>query len=199
MKLYYSPGACSLSINIALREAGLKFDMVKVDLKTKQTVEGNFFDVNPNGYVPTLRLDDGTILTEANVILRWVAAQVPDKNLFPNSNDDNYYQALQMLSFVSTEMHKGFGGLFHAYRFNDEGLKSIHVQLQNRLAYLNTIFEKQKFLLGDTLSIADIYLFNILRWAPAIKVDLTPHTKVLGFIENMRGLDSAREALRSES
>lgn len=199
MKLYYSPGACSLSINIALREAGLKFDMVKVDLKTKQTVEGDFFDVNPNGYVPTLRLDDGTVLTEANVILRWIAAQMPDKNLFPNPNDDNYYQALQMLSFVSTEIHKGFGGLFHAYRFNDEGIKGIHAQLQSRLAYLNTIFEKQKFLLGDTLSIADIYLFNILRWSPAIKVDLTPHTKILGFVENMRGLDSAREALRSES
>ncbi|MCO5113010.1 MAG: glutathione binding-like protein [Bdellovibrionaceae bacterium] len=199
MKLYYSPGACSLSVNIALREADLKFDMVKVDLKTKETTEGHYLDVNPNGYVPALKLNDNTLLTEANVILRWIADQSPEKNLFPKPEEPNYYQALQMLSFVATEMHKGFGSLFHAYRFNEEGIKSIHSQLQSRLTYVNSIFEKQKFLLGDTLSIADIYLFNILRWAPAIKVDLTSHTKILGFIETMRGLDSAREALRSES
>lgn len=198
MKLYYSPGACSLSANIALREAGLKFDMVKVDLKTKQTSEGNYLDVNPNGYVPALKLDDGTLLTEANVILRWIADQSTNKVLFPKVTDSNYYQALQMLSFVATEMHKGFGSLFHAYRFNEEGIKSIHAQLQSRLNYVNSILEKQKYLLGDTLSIADIYIFNILRWAPAIKVDLTSHPKILGFIESMRQLDSVREALKAE-
>lgn len=198
MKLYYSPGACSLSANIALREAGLKFDMVKVDLKTKQTSEGNYLDVNPNGYVPALKLDDGTLLTEANVILRWVADQSTNKVLFPKVTDSNYYQALQMLSFVATEMHKGFGSLFHAYRFNEEGIKSIHAQLQSRLNYVSSILEKQKYLLGETLSIADIYIFNILRWAPAIKVDLTSHPKILGFIESMRQLDSVREALKAE-
>lgn len=198
MKLYYSPGACSLSVNIALREARLKFDMVKVDLKTKQTSEGDYLQINPKGYVPALKLDDGQLLTEANVILQWVAAQAPEKNLFPSADDPKRFAALEMLSFVATEMHKGFGSLFHAYQFNEEGLKGVHAKLQARLKTLDDTLAQQKYLLGDQLTIADIYAFNILRWAPAIKVDLTAHHKVMGFIENMRSLDSVRDAIKAE-
>lgn len=199
MKLYYSPGACSFSVNITLREAGFKFDMVRVDLKTKNSDEGDYLKINPKGYVPALKLDDGSLLTEANVILQWLAAQAPEKNLFPSANDPQRFHALEVLSFVATEMHKGFGSLFHAYQFNEDGLKGVHTRLQQRLSIVDKMLEIQKFLLGDKLSIADIYLFNILRWAPMVKVDLTAHHKVLGFIEHMSTLPSVQEALKAES
>ena len=160
MKLYFSPGACSLAGHIALHEAGLEFDRVKVDLKTHRTEDGgDFAKVNPNGYVPALEFDDGSVLTENIAILSWIADQAPA--LAP-TGPMGRYRLLEMLAYISTEIHKAFKPFFKPGATDAEKAQAGE-QIGKRLQFLADIL-KDDYLLGG-MSVADAYLFVMLTWA----------------------------------
>jgi glutathione S-transferase len=160
MKLYLAPGACSLADHIALHEAGQTFDRVTVDLRTKRTEDGrDFAQVNPKGYVPTLVLDDGLTLTENVAILHWVAAHHP--NLAPKG-EHAQTRLLEMLAFISTEIHKQFGRTF--FPTSDDEKKAAFDKIDQRLAYLAERL-KDDYLFGSEMTVADAYLYVMLRWA----------------------------------
>lgn len=161
MKLYYSPGACSLADHIALHEAGLKFDRVKVDLKLGRTEDGGDYALtNPKGYVPALQFDDGQVLTENIAILSWIGDQAPA--LAPKGPMAKY-RLLEMLAFISTEIHKGFKPFFKSDA-SDAEKAAAGEQIGKRLSFLAERL-KSDFLLGDAMSVADAYLFVMLMWA----------------------------------
>jgi glutathione S-transferase len=198
MKLYFAPGACALSAQIALREAGLKFDLVKVDLAAKTTADGlDFKKINPKGYVPALEENNGEVLTEGAVILQWIADQVPDKKLLPKFGTKERYRAMEWLNFVSTELHKGLGAFFNK-KLNEEARTVMMEKLQMRLAFLNNHLKTHPFVLGSEFSVIDGYVFNIVRWAGPLKVDLSQHTAILGLLEKVGMRPSARAAIEAE-
>jgi glutathione S-transferase len=198
MKLYFAPGACALGVQIALRESGLKFDLVKVDLAAKTTADGrDFKKVNPKGYVPALEEDNGDILTEGAVILQWIADQVPEKKLLPKLGTKERYHAMEWLNFVSTELHKGLSAFFNK-SLNQEARTAMMEKLQLRLTFLNTHLKTHPFVLGSEFSVVDGYIFNIIRWAAPLKVDLSQHSAILGLLEKVGMRPSARAAIEAE-
>jgi glutathione S-transferase len=173
MKLYYSPGACSLSPHIVLAESGLSFDVEKVDFSTMKTERGaDFAKINPKGYVPCLELDDGQVLTEGSAIVQYIADQVPQKKLAPPAGTMERYRLMEWLNFIATEVHKGFSPLFNPKLPDDLKAKTAE-RLRTRIAIAATQLEKTRYLMGDTFTVADAYLFTILRWAPGVKLDLS--------------------------
>lgn len=165
MKLYYSPGACSLSVHIALREAGLTFELERVNLGTKQTASGaDLRAVNPKGQVPTFVFDDGDVLTEANVVLQAVADLAPAAGLAPVAGTRERLHLHELLSTIATEYHKGFSPLWS--RTLDDAVKAVFKeQLWARLALLDKNAAGREFAFGDRFTVADAYLFAVLRWA----------------------------------
>lgn len=191
MKLYFSPGACSLAGHIALHEAGLKFDRVKVDLKTHRTEDGgDFTKVNPKGYVPALELDDGSILTENIAILSWIADQAPD--LAP-TGPMGRYRLLEMLAFISTEIHKAFKPFFKPGASDAEKAEAGE-QIGKRLRLLADGL-KDDYLLGG-MSVVDAYLFVMLTWAD--KNGLTLPAGLEAYAARMRARPAVRLALEHE-
>ena len=198
MTLYFSPGACALASQIVLREAGVKFDLVRVDLKTKLTADGaDFKKINPKGYVPCLQTNSGETYTEGAVILQRIADEAPDKNLLPKFGTKERYSAMEWLNFISTELHKGFGAFFNPI-LTDEVKKSFEEKLQVRLAYLNTHLKTSAYILGNDFSAVDAYVFNIIRWAGATKIDISQHTAILGLMEKIGARPSARASIEGE-
>ncbi len=200
MKLYYSPGACALSPQIALREAGLAFDLVKVDLKTKKTEDGgDFLAVNPKGQVPTLVTDDGLVLTEGPAIVQWVADHTKAAQIAPAKGTQAHYKLLELLNYITSELHKSLGSLFNPampenYRaFVKEGLLK-------KYAFVDGLLAKTPYLLGDTFTVADGYLFNVTRWAgyAAIQVDLSGFKNLQAFNARMRERPSVQAAVQAE-
>jgi glutathione S-transferase len=165
MRLYYSPGACSLSPHIVLREAGLPFDLVKVDLKSRKTSEGDDFDqINPKGYVPLLELDDGRRLTEGPAIVQYIADQVATSHeLVPPADTFARYQVQAWLNFITAELHKQFSTLFKPAP--KETTDRARATIERRLVYVAEQLGDRSFLMGGTFSIADAYMFVMLRWA----------------------------------
>jgi len=205
MKLYYSPGACSLAPHIVLRELGFNFELVKVDLRAKQYAGGeDFTKINPKGSVPTLELDNGECLTEGAVILQYLADQKPDGGLSPAHGTMSHYRMLEWLNYVATDLHKGFSPLFGAEGMvaNAEGREQLKVSarknLQRRYATPAKTLEMQPFLLGDKPSLPDFYLFTISRWARAVEVDLSAYSSIHDFIERVRARPAVAEALKIE-
>ncbi len=198
MNLYYSPGACALASQIVLREAGLNFEMIKVDLKAKQYAGGDYKAVNPKGYVPALQLKSGELMTEGAVILQWIADQVPEKNLIPKFGTPERYKAMEWLNYIATELHKGISPLFYAHLQSEESMKATHERLQLRLEVLDKNLQKNEFMLGNQFSVVDAYAYNIVRWAHPLKVDLTNHKAILGLIEKMATRPSVRDAVAAE-
>ncbi|WP_144107884.1 glutathione binding-like protein [Paraburkholderia sp. BCC1886] len=191
MKLYYSPGACSLGDHIALHEAGLSFDRVRVDLKAKTTETGQAFaEINPKGYVPVLELDDGQILTENIAILSWVARQKP--SLAP-SGELGDLRLLEMLAFISTEVHKQFARVFGTS--GDAETAAARKKVTQRLQLLGTML-KGDYLFGADVSVADAYLFTMLLWANKLGVDVP--ASLNAFAERMRARPAVRLALEHE-
>jgi len=164
MKLYYSPGACSLSPHIIACEAELPIELIKVDLQSKLTETGeDFRQLNPNGYVPLLILDDGNKLTEGPAIVQYLADLAPDKKLIPPAGTFERYQLQQWLNFISTEIHKSFSPLFNPVA--PEAAKQLAIDiLMTRLDTVAELLSSQPFLLGDNYSVADAYLFVTLSW-----------------------------------
>ena len=172
MKLYFSPGTCSLAVNIALQEAGLAYTPVKVDLKTKQTASGDHFnDINPKGYVPALALDNGEILTEVPAVLQYVADLVPQSNLAPANGTLARYQLQGWLTYIGTEIHKNFGPFFNPAA-TPEWKNACMANLERRLGYANDVLQGKDYLMGAQFTVADAYLFNTLSWAKFIKLNL---------------------------
>jgi glutathione S-transferase len=172
MKLYYSPGACSLASHIALREAGLPFEAVKVNGRTKVTAGGDdYLRVTPKGYVPALQLDDGQVLTEGTAILPYIADQKPAAQLAPAAGTLPRYRLHEWLGYINSEIHKSFGPFFAPNTTDD--MKAIGRQnLAKRFDFTQQQLEGRPFLLGDTFSVADAYLFTVLGWTRLVGIDL---------------------------
>jgi glutathione S-transferase len=198
MKLYYSPGACSLSPHIALYESGLAFQAVPAPTKTHQLPDGtDYYTINPLGYVPLLELDDGTRLREGPVIVQYIADQVPLKNLAPANGTLSRYRLQEWLSFIGTELHKGFSPLFNA-AMPEEGKTIARTKLASRYQWLNGELEGKQFLMNDHFTVADGYLFTVTNWAQNVGVDLSPYRNVVAFHERIGARPAVREALRAE-
>lgn len=198
MKLYFKPGACSLSPHIALEESGLKYDTVSVDLKTKRTADdGDFFAVNPKGQVPALELDSGEILTEGPAIVQYIADLVPEKKLAPANGTIERYRLQSWLNFISTELHKSFTPFFNPAA--DDGWRSIaRANLERRYAHANQHLEGKPYLMGEQFSVADAYLFTTLSWTPFIKLDLTPWPNLVAFQQRVAARPAVQAVLKAE-
>jgi glutathione S-transferase len=198
MKLFYSSGACSLSPHIVAREAGIELRLQKVDLKTKTiAAEGDFFAINPKGYVPTLELDDGEILTEGPTIVQYLADRKPEKGLAPAAGTMARYHLQEWLGFINSELHKTYSPLFRP-----DTPAEIRTERQ---AYLNkryAIVEKQlagqPYLLGDNFTAADAYLFTVTNWAPKVKFDLAPFPNLRAFQERVAARPAVKAAMQEE-
>lgn len=198
MKLYYSPGACSLSPHIALRESGLPFDLVRVDLETKRTEDGkDYLAINPAGYVPCLELDDGRTLTEGPAILQYVADQVPERQLAPANGSFERYRLQQWLNFIATELHKNFSQMFKPDT-SAEARQAAVQMLGKRLAVVAAQIEQAPCLVDNGFSVADIYLFVVLSWAAHVGIDLGQWPSLNPFVERIGGRQAVRDALRAE-
>ncbi|CAM3552081.1 glutathione transferase GstA [Rouxiella silvae] len=198
MKLYYKPGACSLSPHIVLREAGIDFTITRVDLATKKTEHGDdFFEVNPKGQIPTLLLDDGTILTEGVAIVQYIADQKPDRQLLPEVGSLARYHALEWLNYVATELHKGFSPLFNP-KTPDEFKVVTREALDKKFAYVNSSLKGKQFLLGNRFSVADAYLFTVMGWAKALKFDLSALSDLNEYLDRVASRPAVDAALVAE-
>jgi glutathione S-transferase len=198
MKLYYTPGACSLSPHIVLREAGLSFDVEKVDLGSKKTESGKDFNtINPKGYVPALQLDDGSILTEGPAIVQYLADKAPQSKLAPANGTLERYRLQELLGFIGTELHKGFSPLFNP-TYPEDAKKIARDNLAKRFNYLNTFLEKGPFLTGEQFTVADAYLFTILGWTAFVKIDLGQWPVLKAYHARVAGRPAVQAALKAE-
>lgn len=197
MKLYFSPGACSLSPHIVLHEAGLEFSIDQVNLKTKETVTGaDYRAVNPKGSVPALQLKDGTVLTEGPAIVQYIADQAPQSQLAPAAGTLQRYQLMEMLNYISSEVHKSFSPLFNPAATDDMKAHS-RTTLAQRFGYLAKVLEGRDYLLGSQFSVADAYLFTVLSWAGYVKIDLG--SPVLeAYLARVGARPAVQKALRAE-
>jgi len=197
MKLYYAPAACSLAPHIALSEAGLAHELVRVDLRTHTLPDGSdYAAVNPKGYVPVLELDDGTRLTEAAVILQYIADRNPG-TLAPAFGSIERYRLMEWLNFIATELHKGFGPLWKPN--TPAEYKTIVVDaLGKRFDFIAPILAAQPYLTGERFTIADAYLFTILNWAKILKVDLARWPSLGLYLDRVAARPRVQQALRDE-
>jgi glutathione S-transferase len=198
MKLYFSPGACSLSPHIALREAGLDFDLEQVDLRSKQTNSGgDFRKVNPKGMVPVLQLDNGDLLTEGPAIVQYVADQKPASGIAPAAGTIERYHLMEWLNFTTSELHKNFSPLFKPTT-PDEYKKIVRDTLAERYAYIDGKLAGRPYLMGERFTVADGYLFTITNWTRIQKIDLAPWPNVAGFMERVRARPKVQDTLKAE-
>ena len=198
MKLYYSPGACSLSPHIVLREAGLAFEPVLASTKTHKLADGtDYYGINPKGYVPLLELDDGQRLSEGPAIVQYVADQVPAKKLVAPAGTMARYRQIEWLNFISTELHKGFSPLFNQ-AMPEEAKKLARDKVSSRLAWVNEQLEGKQYLMGDVFSVPDAYLFTVASWAKYAGVDISSFSHLGAFMSRMAGRPAVQEALKAE-
>lgn len=198
MKLYYTPGACSLSPHITLHESGLKFEHVAVSLKTHQLADGtDYYTISPQGYVPLLELDDGTRLSEGTAIVQYIADQVPEKNLAPANGTVARAQLQGWLNFIATEIHKGFSPLFNPA--TPPEYKAIAIdRLKSRLAWVDGELAQKPWLMGDAFSVADPYLFTVTNWAPKVGVDISGLANLAVFRDRVASRPAVQAAMQEE-
>ena len=198
MKLYYTPGACSMAADIALHEAGIAFTPERVDLATKKTAAGDdFTKVNPKGYVPALGLDDGSVLTEAGTVLQYIADRKPEAGLAPAAGTMERYRLMEWLNFISSEIHKGFGPLWNP-KTPEEVRKGAVAQLGKRFDYVVSVLGTKPYLMGDRFTIADAYFFTVLNWTNLHKVDLAPWPALQAYMARVAARPKVQETLRAE-
>jgi glutathione S-transferase len=198
MKLYYSPGTCSLSPHIVACEAELPLELIKVDLNNKITeTKEDFQQLNPNGYVPLLILDDGNQLTEGPAIVQYLADQAPDKKLIPLAGTFERYKAQQWLNFISTEIHKSFGLLFNPAASDATKELAIDI-LKKRLAIVAEQLSSQPYLLGETFSVADAYLFVTLSWGQYVTVDISRWPALARYADKISERPAVQKAMKAE-
>jgi glutathione S-transferase len=196
MKLYYAPGACSLAPHIAMRELGIPVELQKVDLKAKQYDGGDYKQVNGKGYVPAVETPAG-VLTEAPVILQYLADQKPEAGLAPKPGDPARYKLQEMLNFITSELHKGMGAFFSP-AMNDGWRQAMTERLGLRFDWLAKHLEGKQYLFGDKFSVADAYLFTILNWAPMVKFDLGRWPAITEYHKRVAARPKVQETLKAE-
>ena len=198
MKLYFTPGACSMAPHIVLREAGYGFDLEKVDLATKRTADGgDYTRINPKGYVPALRLDDGQILTEVGVILQYLADRKPASGLASAAGTMDRYRLMEWLNFVATEIHKQLSPLFNP-KITPEWKEDRIALFGRRCDYLVQALGGKPYLMGDRYTIADAYLFTILGWAIYFKLDMSQWPALKEYADRIAARPAVKEAMRAE-
>jgi glutathione S-transferase len=198
MKLYFSPGACSLSPHIVLRESGATFDLEQVDNREKKTKSGkDYWTVNPKGQVPVLELDNGERLTEGPVIVQYIADQEPGSGLAPAAGTMDRYRVQEWLNFTTSELHKSFGPMFRPT--TPDAYKAISKEnLGKRLDWLEGKLAGRQYLMGDQFTIADAYLFTVLRWASRVDIDLAKWPNLKAYVDRVAARPKVHEALTAE-
>ena len=198
MKLYYSPGACSLSPHIVALEAGLALQLEKVDGKAKRTERGvDFWQVNPKGYVPVLELDSGDVLTEGPAIVQYLADQNPASGLAPANGTLPRYQLQAMLGYINSEIHKSYSPLFRPDT-SDSSRAERKEYLTRRYQFIENVLAKQPFLLGDAFTVADAYLFTVTNWAKHVQLDLSGFPALQAFQQRVAERPAVRAAMEAE-
>ena len=198
MKLYFAPGACSLSPHIVLREAGVPFQLVKVDLATKKLDSGvDFNTINEKGYVPALALDDGEVLTEGPAIVQYIADHNPQSGLAPKADTPERSRLQEWLNFISTEIHKSFSPLFNKAA-SDDWKQAATANLSKRFDYLSRRLAGKNYLLGEKFSVADAYLFTVLNWSGFVGVDLGRWPVLKTYHSRVAARPRVQEALQAE-
>jgi glutathione S-transferase len=196
MKLYYAPGACSLSPHIVLRELGAEFDLMRVDLKIHRTEDDrDYTAINPKGYVPALELDDGSVLTEGPAIVQYLADRHPTSSLAPLAGTLARARLQEWLTFIGTEIHKSFGVLFNSAAGEDWKTYARQA-IVRRLTFVAGALGSQPYLLGEEFTCADAYLFVMLRWAEKLEIGLSPVLQ--SYLERIGARPKVREALAAE-
>ncbi|ASE41432.1 glutathione transferase GstA [Citrobacter sp. Cb008] len=198
MKLFYKPGACSLASHITLRESGKDFTLDGVDLMKKRLENGDdFFAVNPKGQVPALLLDDGTLLTEGVAIMQYLADTVPDRQLLAPTSSLSRYKTIEWLNYIATELHKGFTPLFRPD--TPEDFKpTVRALLEKKMQYVNDALQDNQWICGSRFSIADAYLFTVLRWAYAVKLNMAGLSNIDAYMARMAERPAVAAALKAE-
>ena len=198
MKLFFSPGACSLSPHIALREAGLTVELAKVDLRARKLEDGSDYTlINPKGYVPALGLDEGGVLTEGPAIVQYIADRNPASGLAPAAGTLARYRLQEWLNFISTEVHKQFSPLFNPA--SSEDIKSAaRERLSSRFEWIAAQMAGKQYLMGDTFTVADGYLFTMLSWAERMKFDLSALPNLLAYKARVGARPAVQAALTKE-
>ncbi len=198
MKLYYSPGACSLSPHIALREAGMKFELAKALLATHTLPDGSdYYAINPKGQVPLLELDDGQRLSEGPAILQYIADHAPASGLAPAPATMARYRLVESLNFITSELHKGFSPLFDPAM--PQEAKALHsARLKGRLALVDRQLEGRDYLMGDRFCVADAYLFTVTNWAPAVGLEISDLKNLAAYRARVAARPAVQEAMQAE-
>jgi glutathione S-transferase len=198
MKLYYSPGACSLSAHIALQESGLAFEAIAAPTKTHQLPDGtDYYTINPLGYVPLLQLDDGSKLREGPAIVQYIADQVPAKNLAPANGTMARYRLQEWLTFIGTELHKGFSPLFNP-AMPAEAKQISKDRLVQRLTWVDSELANKAYLMGDTFTVADGYLFTVTNWTVPTGIDISGLANLQAFRARVAARPAVQAAMKAE-
>ncbi len=198
MKLYYSAGACSLSPHIVLEESGLAYGAISAPTKTHKLPDGtDYYSINPLGYVPLLELDDGRRLHEGPAIVQYIADQAPDKNLAPTNGTFERYKLQEWLSFIGTELHKGFSPLFNPATPADYKPSCLE-RLRSRLQWVETELAGKQYLMGDHFSVADAYLFTVTNWAPYVALDISGLPNLLAYRARVAARPAVLAAMKAE-
>jgi glutathione S-transferase len=198
MKLYFSPGACSLSPHIVMHEAGLPFTPVLASTKSHKLQDGtDYYTINPKGYVPLLEFDDGARLSEGPVIVQWIADQVPAKKLAPAAGTMERYRLQEWLNFVTSEVHKSYSPLFNP-AFPEDGKAIYRQKLRGRYEYIEQQLEGSDFLLGADFGVADAYLYTVTRWAGFAGVNLDGLPRLAAYMERIEARPAVQAALKAE-
>ena len=198
MKLYYAPGACSMSPHIALREAGLDFEAIQVDLGAKKTKSGaDYRQINPKGAVPALEIDGGQVLTEGSAIVQYIADKKPGSKLAPSAGTTERYRLQEWLNYIASEIHKGFSPLFNP-KAPDEWKSMVKDMLGGKFDYLSKQLDGKSYLMGDTFTVADGYLFTILTWAKGMNIDLAKWPVLKAYVERVAARPAVAATLKAE-
>jgi glutathione S-transferase len=198
MKLYYSPGACSLSPHIVIRELGLPVELEKTDLGAKKTAKGvDFLTINPKGQVPTLELDDGQVLTEGPAIVQYLADRKPEAGLLPAVGSMDRYRVQEWLNHITSELHKSYTPLFNP-NVPEEYKTIARANLAKRYRRIDELLKGKSYLMGDRFTVADAYLFTVTNWAGHVAVDLTEFPNLQAFQKRVAERAGVKEALKAE-
>jgi len=198
MKLYFSPGACSFASHIVLREAGLPFELVRVDTGVHKLKDGtDYYGINPKGYVPAIGLDDGQLLTEGAALLQYLGDLAPAAKLIPKYGTLERFRANEWLTFVSSEIHKAYSPLFNP-NLKDDAKAVLRAKLEKRLGEVDAHLATYSYLMGDTFTVADAYLYTVVNWSQGVGIDLAKLPHLAAYRQRIADRPKVREALQAE-
>jgi glutathione S-transferase len=198
MKLYFSPGACSLAVHIVFRETKLPFTLVRVELPTHKTETGiDYYTINPKGAVPLLELDNGKRLSEGPIIAQYLCDQAGRHDLMPAAGEPKRYRVMEWQNYITAEIHKGFSPLFNP-AFDAATKDIIRAQVKKKLGWISQQLREKQYLTGDTFTAADAYLFVCSQWAKRVNLDLSDLPELQGLLARIAARPAVQEALKAE-